>query len=59
MVIMPASSGEYPGGQEEAGGMYSLMIHRGEPSRGVKIALASMVVSPRKRGEMFRPVYGT
>jgi hypothetical protein len=53
---MSVSSGEYPGGQEEAGGMYTLMIQRDEPLRGVEIAIASMMVSPRRRGEMSRPV---
>ncbi|XP_018018336.1 zinc finger FYVE domain-containing protein 16 [Hyalella azteca] len=49
MEIMSASSGEYPWVQEEAGGMYTLMIQRGEPLRGVEIAIASMEVSPRRR----------
>jgi hypothetical protein len=55
MVTMSERSGQYTGGQEVAGGMYILMIQRGEPSRGVEMAMASIVASSRRRGRNITP----
>jgi hypothetical protein len=57
--MISVNSRVYARGQEEAGGMYTLMIQRVEPLRGVEIAIASMTVLPRRRGEISCPVQGT